>query len=53
MSNEEVIEFKQHPFFSDIIKVRLWDEKAKDYNIPILQLRFFKTLILNYLNDNL
>ncbi len=51
MTEDEVATFKQHPFFNDIIKVRLWDEKAKDHNIPILPLSFFKKLIANYLND--
>lgn len=51
MSAEEAAAFEQLPFYNDIVQVRLWDEKAKDYNIPILPLSFFKKLTLNYLND--
>lgn len=51
MSDEEADVFKQHPFFNDIIKVRLWDERAKSHNTPILPLSFFKKLMNNYLND--
>ena len=50
MNNDEVTAFKQHPFFNDIIKVRLWDEKAKDYTIPVLSLSYFKHLTATYLN---
>lgn len=51
MNEKEVKTFKNHSYFAAIIKVRQWDEKAKDYNIPILPLSFFKKLIYNYLND--
>ncbi|MFT4155103.1 hypothetical protein [Parafilimonas sp.] len=43
--------FEQHPFFDDIIKVRLWDEKAKDANAVLLPLWHFKNLIAEYLKD--
>lgn len=51
MFYDEAEAFKQHPFFNDIIKVRLWDEKAKSPDTPILPLSFFKKLMCNYLND--
>ena len=51
MSETEIILFRQHPFFDDIIKVRLWDEKAKDNNAVTLPLQYFKNLIYDYLND--
>jgi phosphonate degradation associated HDIG domain protein len=53
MTSEEIRIFRLHPFFEDIIKVRLWDEKAKDYNAPILPLDFFHQFINNYLNDTI
>ena len=49
MSEPEIILFEQHPFFEDIIKVRLWDEKAKDPDAVLLPLSHFKTLISEYL----
>jgi len=52
MNEKEVKVFKNHSFFDDIIKVRLWDEKAKDMNVTLLPISFFKNLIYNYLKDN-
>lgn len=51
MSDLEVTRFKTHPFFSDIIKVRLWDEAAKDTAAVLLPLSFFRGLIDKYLTD--
>ncbi len=51
MSPEEATRFSKHPFFDDIIKVRLWDESAKDTEAYLLPLSFFQTLIRNYLTD--
>ena len=49
MDEAEIILFEQHLFFDDIIKVRLWDEKAKDPNAVLLPLSHFKILITEYL----
>lgn len=51
MNEKEVKTFKNHSYFEDIIKVRLWDEKAKDMNVALLPVSFFQKLIYNYLND--
>lgn len=51
MQKSEIISFERHPFFEDIIKVRLWDEKAKDPNAVLLPLSHFKALISEYLKD--
>lgn len=51
MTDKEANSFKNHPYFKDIIKVRLWDEKAKDTTIALLPVSFFKNLIYNYLNQ--
>ena len=52
MNNSEVILFEQHPFFEDIIKVRLWDEKAKQPDAVLFPLSHFKTLVYDYLKDS-
>lgn len=52
MSEQDIKAFKNHSYFDDIIKVRLWDEKAKDKNVPLLPISFFQKLIYNYLNDS-
>ena len=49
MNTEEVILFKQQPFFTDIIKVRLWDDQAKDTKAVTLPLDHFAQLIREYL----
>ena len=49
MNNEEIKIFEQHPFYDDIIKVRLWDEKAKDPDAFLLPLSHFKTLMTDHL----
>lgn len=51
MNDDEVKEFEQHAFYDDIIKVRLWDEKAKDPEAVLLPLSHFKTLVTEYLKD--
>ena len=51
MNENEVILFSQHKFFDDIIKVRLWDEQAKNYDAVVLPLSHFRNLIHEYLND--
>jgi len=52
MHASEILLFEQHPFFDDIIKVRLWDEKAKQTDAALLPLTHFKTLLKEYLKDN-
>jgi 2-amino-1-hydroxyethylphosphonate dioxygenase (glycine-forming) len=51
MAENEISQFKQHPFFYDIIKVRLWDEEAKNPNASLLPLCYFHKLILDYLKE--
>ena len=51
MSETEIILFKQHPYFDDIIKVRLWDEGAKNYDMVMLPLNHFRHLIHEYLKE--
>lgn len=49
MNENEAKAFKNHLYFDDIIKVRLWDEKAKDEKAALLTISFFQKLIYNYL----
>jgi phosphonate degradation associated HDIG domain protein len=50
MTEEEIKVFEAHAFFSDIIKVRLWDEEAKQQNATLLPLNQFHSLLIDYLN---
>jgi len=49
MHASEILLFEQHPYFDDIIKVRLWDEKAKERDAVLLPLSHFEKMITNYL----
>lgn len=49
MNVEEADAFKNHPYFNDIIRVRLWDEQAKDPAAKILELTYFSNLIQQHL----
>ena len=51
MSEQEVEAFRAHPYFSEIIQVRLWDEGAKDYNAVLLPLSMFKNFMEEYLGN--
>ena len=53
MTDKEAKAFKNHSYFDDIIKVRLWDEKAKDMNVALLPVSFFQKLIYYYLNNTI
>ena len=49
MTEKEVKAFKNHSYFDDIIKVRLWDEKAKDTDVRMVALSHFIDLIYEHL----
>jgi phosphonate degradation associated HDIG domain protein len=51
MNKEEAATFNKNPFFNDIIRVRMWDEKAKMTDAKTLPLNYFINLIQEYLND--
>lgn len=51
MSKEEAAAFEKHPFFKDIIRVRLWDEGAKDRDAKTLSLHYFINAINEYLDN--
>jgi 2-amino-1-hydroxyethylphosphonate dioxygenase (glycine-forming) len=51
MSEEEIEDFESHPYFEEIIRVRLWDEEAKDANANLLPLCYFHKLVLDYLKS--
>ncbi len=49
MTPEEATRFEQQPFFSDIVRVRLWDELGKDANRALPSLAYFEPIILKHL----
>lgn len=52
MLPEEANAFSNHPYFNDIIRVRLWDEKAKNADAALLPLSYFQNLLHEHLNHH-
>lgn len=44
MTADEASSFEQNPLFHDIILLRQWDEKAKEINVPIINLDMIKEM---------
>ena|SRR5688500_9610310 len=53
MTKEEAEKFEEHPYFEEIIKVRLWDEEAKEQYVSMLPLSHFEKLIHSHLNNRI
>jgi len=51
MNESDAAVFEKHPFFKDIIRVRLWDEGAKARDIEMVPMQHFIKEIEEYLND--
>ena len=52
MISNELEAFSDHPFFDDIITVRLWDEQAKDPEAELVPIEYFRNLIIQHLALN-
>ena len=50
MNEAEIKTFCAHPYFREIIQVRLWDEGAKEYDAVLLPIGMFKNFIEDYLS---
>ena len=53
MREEELDVFERNPMKNLIIKMRTWDEEAKDENVPLPDLNLFRTKITNHLMNKL
>jgi putative nucleotidyltransferase with HDIG domain len=49
MTPEEMAAFEKHPYFTDIINVRRWDEQAKNTRAVLLPVVYFRKIILDHL----
>jgi predicted HD phosphohydrolase len=49
MSREEADEFELHPDAELIMRLRYWDDMAKQMNIPVNNIENLKTRALNHL----
>ncbi|MFT3825448.1 MAG: HDIG domain-containing protein [Chitinophagaceae bacterium] len=52
LDEQAVVAFREHPYFKEIIQVRLWDEEGKRTDLAMLPLQHFADLIYNYLSQS-
>jgi phosphonate degradation associated HDIG domain protein len=52
MTEREAVEFEKHPDAELFIRLRYWDDKAKETNVPILDLQHLKSLAIKHLYNN-
>jgi phosphonate degradation associated HDIG domain protein len=52
MTEQEAAEFEKHPDAELFIKLRYWDDRAKEMNVPVLDLQHLKSLAINHLYNN-
>ncbi len=48
MDSEEIIEFEAHPWAHEFIRLRLWDDQAKDPSMVTLPLKEWQPIIAGY-----
>ena len=51
MSSEEAAAFESNPDAELIIRLRYWDDKAKELNIPVNNIAHLKTIALKHLSE--
>jgi phosphonate degradation associated HDIG domain protein len=49
MSIDEAAAFERHSYFTDIVRVRRWDEEAKNTQAMLLPITYFSKIILDHL----
>ena len=52
MTSEEASEFEKSSLFDTILRMRVWDESAKELDVTLASLDKFKTLCLDVLTCN-
>lgn len=52
MSAQERVVFEYHPYFKDILQVRINDEKAKETNLKVPGLDYYQNLIQEHLGQH-
>ncbi len=52
MTQEEAMNFEQHPDAELFIRLRHWDDKAKEMNIPVQNISHLKSLAVSHLHKN-
>ncbi len=49
MSEQEAQEFKKHPHFQSFLKLRMWDEQAKQVDLKVPDLEYYRPLFVEHL----
>lgn len=52
MTEKEAAEFEKNPDYELFIKLRHWDDQAKEMNIPVQDLEHLKSLAIDHLYNN-
>jgi len=52
MTEAEAAEFEKHPDAELFIRLRYWDDKAKETNIPVQNISHLKSLAISHLYNN-
>lgn len=52
MTEQEASEFERHPDAELFIKLRHWDDQAKEMNVPVQGLEHLRSLAINHLYNN-
>jgi len=52
MTEQEAAEFERHPDAELFIKLRNWDDQAKEMNVPVQGLEHLRSLAINHLYNN-
>jgi len=52
MTEQEAAEFERHPDAELFIKLRHWDDQAKEMNVPVQGLEHLRSLAINHLYNN-
>jgi len=52
MTEQEAAEFEKDPDAELFVKLRYWDDQAKEMNVPVQGIEHLKSLALNHLYNN-
>jgi predicted HD phosphohydrolase len=51
MKKNEAIQFENDSHFKSMIRMRIWDEMAKEENVPVMDLNDLKQKAINLLSS--
>ena len=51
MTEQEAIEFERDELFSESLRLREYDDEAKEIGVELRELGYYKEMLRNYLNE--